>query len=251
LEKNSSLYVAAPYLFAVLSGTVAQTATSPLIDPITGEHVGQVNVDFSSNSVFDALDKKNTVLLKGGFPILIAMEVDRLKETVIGPGFSLGDAPIEIAKLVLSADFGCDNDVCKENLDFFDAVLESMYLGESSTTEVRRSKQGGEIESFIMAYSPINVKSIRPVDSSDFTRGIKVSDHLVYSFALSEMVAEIKAPFLKIKNKLLARANLAMSLLVIVTCLFTLLAIYVSYIVTSSIADRMLYLLDLISSINR
>lgn len=241
----------APYLFADLLGTIAQTATSPLVDPNTGEHVGQVNVDFSSKSVFDVLDKMNTVVMKGGFPILIAIEVNDRKETVIGPGFSLGDAPIEIAKLVLSADFGCDSDVCKENLDFFDAIVKSMYLGESSTTEVRRSTQSGEIESFIMAYSPINVKSIRPVDSSDFARGIEVSDHLVYSFALSEMVAEIKAPFLKIKNKLVARANLAMAFLVIVTCLFTLLAIYISYIVTSSIAERMLYLLDLITSINR
>lgn len=95
-EEGIPLYVTPPYLFSG-NERVGQSCSSPLVDPITGKHVGQTLLDFLPESVINSLRPENTVLGPDGFPILITVRDDGFgNNTVVGPGFTLGGpgAPI-------------------------------------------------------------------------------------------------------------------------------------------------------------
>ena len=139
LEENSSLHITAPYAFAV-SSRYGQSATSPLVDARTGEHVAQVLYDFDSGSVFEALTPQNTPLVENGFPILVAVQGNPEENTVIGPGFSLGDEASEISRVVLEVDHNCTEPICNENVDSFRAIVESMKEWGTNATSFSRSK---------------------------------------------------------------------------------------------------------------
>jgi hypothetical protein len=250
IKDNASLHVTAPYQFAHES-IIAQSATSPLMDPRTGEHVGQVLLDFSSDSIFEALDKENIELSNGGFPILIAVQGDEKENTVTGPGFLFGDAPREISELVLPQDYICNTQECDENLDGFADIVESMKKGEAGTTKFTRTTSDGGAETVHISYAPVIVKSIRPLNSSDFASGIEGSEYLIYSLGLCETEKTLLEPFEEIKEDVTKQINVGIVILSIGIVVAILFIVYVSYIVTASITEPMLYLLELIRCINR
>jgi hypothetical protein len=250
IKDNASLYVTAPYPSAD-DGTIVQSATSPLMDPRTGEHVGQVLVDFFSDSILEPLDKENTKLTSGGFPILIAVQGDEKENTVTGPGFLFGDAPREISELVLPQDYICNTQECDENLDGFADIVESMKKGEAGTTKFTRTTSDGGAETVHISYAPVIVKSIRPLNSSDFASGIEGSEYLIYSVGLCETEKALLEPFEEIEEDVSKQINVAIAILSIGFVVAILFIVYISYIVTSSITEPMLYLLELIRRINR
>jgi hypothetical protein len=250
IEDNASLHVTAPYPFAN-ADIIAQSATSPLMDPRTGEHVGQVLLDFSSRSILKALNEENTELPNGGFPILVAVQGDEIENTVIGPGFLIGKAAKEISEVVLREDHICNTQECAENLADFNRIVESMKNGEAGNKTFTRTSSDGGMETVHISYSPVTVKSIRPLNSSDFASGIEGSEYLIYSLGLCRTEEALLEPFEEIKEDVTKQIDVAIAILAIGIVLAILFIVYISYIVTSSITEPMLYLLDLIRCINR
>ena len=256
-SRKSTLHITAPYLFAV-SKIIAQSATSPLIDPKTGEHVGQVLQDFFSGSIFDVLNTTNTKYSKEGFPILIAIENDDGKNTIIGPNFSLDfSKPQSIVDVVLmDGDGSCTTTMCSDHQDSFGIIEKAMKDGESDTKNFTRTKRAlkdgyHKNEDVFVAYHPVKVRSLRPIDSSDFTRGVEPYHELIYSLGLCEPAESLFKPFEKIEMEMHQQIKWAISILsvmILVACLFV---VYISYVVTTSITRPIIYLLDLIRRINR
>jgi hypothetical protein len=218
------------------------------VDPRTGEHVGQVLLDFFSDSIFQALndDRRSN----GQFPILIAVQGEERKNAVVAPGFSLGDDAKEISEVVLEYD-DCNEEKCADNLAGFDAIVESMKKGEAGSTNFTRTTSDGGMETIFIAYTPVVVKTNRPLDSSDFASGVKVSEYLIYSLGLCTTEKSLFKPFEEIENDVAMQINMSTAILSFGIILAVLFIVKISYIVTSSITEPILYLLELIRCINR
>ena len=207
--------------------------------------------DFYSGSVFEALSSENTPLVANGFPILVAVQGNPEENTVIGPGFSLGDEATEISKVVLEADHNCTKTTCKENVARFRSTVDSMKERGPSATSFFRSRVDGGSEEIFIASSKVVARSIRPVDGSNFARGIETNEYLVYTMGLCEAKQDILRPFETIEKDSSKAIRLAVLVIAISICCAAFLLIAISYMVTMSISESMLYLLDLIRCINQ
>jgi hypothetical protein len=253
MQNGTSLHVTAPYRFAISQAVFAQTATSPLIDPATGEHVGQVLLDFFALPIYQVLEE-HTPLSDGGFPILVAAQSDDCCDTVIGPDFSDNETAKSISKVVLPIDSTCQGipkSECASNLAAFYEIVRSMKAGNAKNETFIRKKSGGGNETVHTAYAPVTVKRFRPINSSDFSRGVIASDYLIYSLGLAEAEVGLLGPFEQIGEDTEKHTNAALGVLSALIAAATVVVIYLSHRVTRTITESMLYLLGLIRSINR
>jgi hypothetical protein len=248
IYNGTSLHITAPYQFSRVM--VGQSATSPLVDPRTGEYVGQTLYDFRADDIYDAL-LEHAPLSSGKFPVLIAMQSDGDNDTVIGPGFSLSESAKPIAQVVLPMDSNCTEGGCSKRVAIFDKIVGSMKVGNSSMETFSRKESDGSIEIIHMAYTPVNVKSFRPANSSDYSRGVLVSDYLIYSLGLAVTQSKILEPFDQIEDGTERTIRVAKAVLSAFIVAASLVVIYISHRVTMSIIEPMVYLRDLIQSINR
>ena len=249
MEQNVSLHITAPYQFAVQK-LYGQSSTMPLVDPRSGQFVGQILHDFYSNSVFDAFDDEHSSLSETGFPILVAVQGHAEENTVIGPGFDIGVESKKISQVVLPDDSACTRSNCERNIEKFRLIEKAMKAGETDLTSFVRTAEGGGEETVHVAHAPVIVKSIRAVNSSSFGRGVEVGDYLIYSLGLLETEKGLLKPFESIEDEMTRQLNWA--IVVLAAGIFTsaVFVIYISYLLTVSITEPMLYLLDLIRCIN-
>lgn len=252
IESGNSLYITTPYRFANDQQT-AQTATSPLVDPRTGSHVGQVLQDFTVSDIFSALTSSSTPLSKGGFPLLITPGTDTFgADTVLGPGLNGSVLSQPVSLVVMPYDQVCEDDKkCTRRKDNFYGIVSSMKAGNSSTGMFTRTTAKGDTETVYMAFAPISVNYLDSVDASDFTRGARVANHLSYSLGFAETSQGILEPFTAIQVDMQRQINVAIGVLVAVIALAVLATIGISYFVARSISEPMACLLQLIRLVNR
>jgi HAMP domain-containing protein len=252
MQKDTFLHITAPYQFAqgLDQISVAQSATSPLVDPKTGKHIGQVLMDFHPDAIYEALDQ-HTPLSPVGFPILVAAQEDNDSDTVVGPGYSRSNSSISIAAVLLDKEMLCTDSECAINQAAIEKIVESMKAGEAKNETFIRKTSIGDDEKIHLAYAPVKVKSFHPVDSSDFSRGVNVSEYLIYSLGLAETETGMLEPFDKIEDDAQKRMNVAIGILSVLIAAATIVVIYISHRVATSITEPMLYLLELTRSINR
>lgn len=218
------------------------------MDPANGSHVGQVLLDFLPTKMFQVL-RNSTPLSEGGFPILVAIEGQRDADTVIGPGYELSDPPTSITSKVLEYEVDCDEVVCRSNQDAFNAIVSAMKAGQTGNASFYRTSMEGEQERVYIAFAPVAVQSFLPVDSADFSRGLMSSKYLIYSLALAETESGLLERFDPIQEETQHQIRVAIGILSTLLALATILVIYISLQVTKSIAEPMVYLLDIIRSI--
>lgn len=223
----------------------------PLIHPRTGEHVGQVLYDMLSNTIFDALNERSTPLAKDGFPFLISLQGSPVQNAVLGPNFEIGHDPQEISQVVLPVDYECESETCRQRVGKFTQIEASMKDGKSLSSSFTRTTSDGKSERVRIAYSPVKLRSVKPVDGSDFSRGIEVSENLIYSLALCETEEGLLEPFKVMESEMSRQIRWAVLVFSCVIAVAALFVIYISYLVTTSITEPMLYLLELIRRINQ
>ena len=256
LARKIPIHITAPYLFAG-AGAYAQSATSPLIDPRTGYYVGQVLLDFSITPIFDVLTKSSTPLSVGGFPLLITVGTDAFGgDTVIGPGFSGSFSAIPVSQVVIPFDQNCTRDggsKCIDRKRRFMEIVESMKTGKTSTERFERTANDGDggTETVFIAYSPIAVKFLDPVMSSDFSRGALSDDYLIYSIGLAETEQGVLAPFEGIRQDMERQKHVAIGILVAVIVIAFAADLYISYLVARSISEPMQFIIGLIRSLGQ
>jgi hypothetical protein len=244
------LHVTAPYRYANRVVVYGQSATTAIIDPFTGEYVGQVLMDFTSQNIYETVENF-TYYTKGGFPILIAVQ-GNASDTIVGPGVSIDQEPVSIAEGVLPYDMNCtDDSECTERLNIFLKIVEEMKNGESAVTLFKRKKENGQLETMHIAYAPVSVPKITFINSSDYSRGVQRSDLLVYSFAIVEPEESVLIPFRAIEDTMKKQANLAIIVITAVILVASLLVVYFSHRLTKSFTEPMIYLLHLIRYINK
>lgn len=250
MSNESLLHVTSPYRFALSSViTYGQSATSAIMDPFTGEHVGQVIVDFLAQATYETVENR-TYYSQGGFPILVAVQGDTA-DTIIGPGVSIDQETTSVTEGVLPYDIECsDESECNDRIQTFRKIVEAMKNGESASTTFSRKMENGELETVHMAYSPVYVPSIGPINSSDFSRGVERSDYQIYSFAIVEPEEGVLKGFQGIENSTKKQTNIAIVVITLVIVAAALIVVYFSHRLAKSFTEPMIYLLDLIRYIN-
>ncbi len=240
----------APYEFATkqVQTIFAQSATAPLINTETAEHIGQILLDFLPTAAFRTL-RRDTPLSTGGFPILVATESTYDADTVIGPDYELSDPPASIASKVLSNDLGCVSEICRMNIETFDEIVRRMKTGAEGNATFYRTTATGSQERVHIAFAPVAVQSFRSVDNTDFSRGLDASQYMIYSLALVEPETGIMERFDPIEEETQQQIRTAIGVLSTLLAVATIIVVYVSLHVTKSIAEPMVYLLEIIRSI--
>ena len=126
-----------------------------------------------------------------------------------------------------------------------------MQAGKIGSTSFRRLCENGDVEVMHISYSPVAVKTFTPVDSSDYSRGVDQTTHLIYSLALVESENGLLMPFVEIEETTRRQSNVAIGVMSIVILLAICIIVYISHILASSFTEPMIYLLGLIQYINK
>jgi len=248
--EGKAVYATPPYAFS--QGTlVAQSATSALTDPRSGEHVGQVLIDFSADSIFSKLATSNTYVGDGGFVLMITLDADQFGgDTIIGPGVSGTSDGLAVSEAVIPYDINCASTTCKNRVNEFSNIVKSMKNGEKGTTEFVRTTADGGSEHLVISYAPSETRFLEATDASDFARGAVPVNEKIYSVGLVETRDSIFEPFDEAEDDMSRQLNASIAVLSCFVFAAVVLAVFVSYRVARSISEPMLYLLEMIRCIN-
>ena len=186
LREDVPAHVTPPYNLA-LSDQIAQTITSPIANPKTGEYVGQVALDFSLNyeRIVKMLDGDSSI------SFLITPSEDILGgDTVVSPGNEKGWGSAKIG------DFLFLNEPDDSNRDYFEQqVLPLMKAGERGNTTFLFTKEDGSDEEICLYFTPVKIPLLLGLRPNDFTIGAKTTKHLIYSLGVGKPCNEIKRPY--------------------------------------------------------
>lgn len=240
------LHVTPPYIHAGIEST-ASSATQALIDPNTGDYIGQTLIDFSSERIVKSLTQENTPIVDGIHLLISAQPDDQGADTIVAPGFDFtglgGEETAAVSDFVLK--YG------EPENGGFPAILGDMHAGREGRTEFRRLTESDEEETVYLAYAPVEVKSLRPVDPSDMRRGVVSYTSHIYTLALGERAEGIFAAFDAIGDSLQETSRIYIGILCVVIALAAITVLYLSSRVAMSIIAPLSLLLMLTTKINR
>ena len=217
--KGGAVYITAPYLFA--SGVeTASTATSSIYDPKNGEHVGQTSLDFTPQGLFASLKNTDSEL-----SLVLSPSPDATGgDTVIGPGHQAGSNPAPASYVMLPY----DKNGSYNRMFFEQNIVYEMKNASDGVATFNRTEEDGTISSYVIAYAPVKLRTLRAVLPDNFAHGAYRLMEFVYSLGIARPEYLLRLPFDSIKDDVKAEhksiltlylcLGLALSLLV---CLFT------------------------------
>ena len=212
---ETSLFVTAPYTFPHTTEQ-GSSVTQALIDSKTGEHFGQILVDFfqfemKGFGLENAEDRFHIVItpsidIGGGDTAIGPDPDDRLAELNTN---AVGDRVLPYDRLNSTNRAGFDVivDNMKAGQSCYSSELHQSSDHASSTIHEPRSftravrqvdKDGATLkkeEVIRIAYDPIRVRALGAVQPDDYSRGLDVSKSLVYSIGVARSEASLEKPF--------------------------------------------------------
>ena len=230
IDSWSSVYLTAPYEFASTSVGFAASATAPIVNPQTEDYAGQALLDFVPSTIKAAFDSlENTIAfvvtpeasLNGGDTVLGPDRFD--------PGWSWKE--VAIGRLL----FKDEPESSTYRFDFETHVLNKrMKLGEEGLVKVQRTTHGGSLETLTLAFRPVTVRVLLPLDPTVLSRGANESKALVYSVGIAYRESDVQQPWNEIESDIVDGINRSKCALIstigIVSILFIILNFYVSCI---------------------
>eukprot|EP00537_Pseudo-nitzschia_pungens_P004689 CAMPEP_0172374480 /NCGR_PEP_ID=MMETSP1060-20121228/55972_1 /TAXON_ID=37318 /ORGANISM="Pseudo-nitzschia pungens, Strain cf. cingulata" /LENGTH=2064 /DNA_ID=CAMNT_0013101175 /DNA_START=277 /DNA_END=6471 /DNA_ORIENTATION=+ len=170
-----------------LRDQIAQTITSPITNPRTGEYVGQVALDFRLNYryVLDLLDGESALTF------MITPHEDILGgDTVF---FSKSDdtwASMNVDDHIFK------NEPNDSNRNYFNKeILPRMKSGERGNSRFYFTNEDGLEEEICLYYAPVKIQLLLGLEPDDFASGRKVTEHMIYSLGAGKPCDEIKRPY--------------------------------------------------------
>lgn len=263
---KTSVFVTAPYVYPRTT-LVGSSVTQAIVDPKTGEHVGQALIDFLH---FD-MEKFGLNQSSDRFHIVITPSVDVSGgDTVVGPDLKEDALPSDYANDIVDRVFPYDGDNSTNRNAFVQAISE-MKLGHTcygghhyveasedhvpSFTRTIHAVDENNLtteheESFRLAYDPVYIRALDSLQSDDYTRGLRVSKSLVYSIGLARTEASLEKPFKDFQRdagqRLHTNVSIYMVLIVLVSVIATVITCRLSVVVTRP----MIILLKVVQNIN-
>ena len=183
LESNRPTHVTQPFITA--EGDYATVATAAIGNPATGDYVGQTLLNFSPKELLVLLSEANDQL---GF---IVTPFDGIDSVVL----TLGEnewKPITVNNYI----FGPDrNQTSSSSQYFLDTILSRMIAGGRGHETFSRPTATGKEDTMNIDFAPVNAKMLLPLDPSDFSRGVRQTEELVYSIGIVYQSNEFHTPW--------------------------------------------------------
>ena len=186
-DHGAFVHLTPPYSFAD-EKDIGFSVVSPILDPTQGpDPIGQVLLDFLPNGMWEAFETIDRPL-----SFMVATKADLFRgDTVIGPDRSRGWSSARISDLL----FKYDSENSTLRLTFEEEFLNPMKEGEGGTGSFCRTTEDGREEKFTMSFYPVFQRFLRPVDSTDLTRGAIVERKQIYSIGIAAYDDELKSAF--------------------------------------------------------
>jgi hypothetical protein len=197
---------------------VATSATSAIIDPATGEHIGQTLLDFTPGGIFGNLVNTNAEISVVVSPIADATGGD----AVIGPGHDAGSDPTPVGDVVLPL----NTRDSPNRLKFDENIVKPMKSGGSGYKYFTRNEDGGEQRKYVMAYAPITLRSLKIPRPDDFSEGVANHTEFVFSLGVARLEDNLRRPFVEIQDDVKEEHQ---SLLFLYIGLIVILSIFVLF----------------------
>jgi len=243
LSRNDTVYITPPYQFATVD-QIGTTAVSGLINPKTGEFVGNTLLDFSTTEIATIVRSSKVQI----YAVIIPNSTDG--QNVVASSEYINETestPKPIVDLLMQYDF--PNSIY---VDDFKKTIEDMENeGQGESCNLHRTNENGEVRQFCFVYKPIYHRVVRPVKSDDFGRGAYASTEFLYSVILIQEKSELAAEYMQISheiNRSLEKRAIAYLLL---TFAITFLCIIVTATISSFVTRPMIQLLRTVKQVNK
>jgi len=194
LRDDVPAHVTPPHKVA-LSNQIAQTITSPITNPRTGEYVGQVALNFRLNYgyVLKMLDGESSLTF------MITPHKDILGGNAVFCSFAE-----ELVSESIIEDHIFSNEANEINRDYFkEEILPRMKAGERGNSRFFITREDGSEEEICFYYAPVKIALLLGLEPDDFTSSQKVTEHLIYSVGSGKPCDEIKRPYEGVEDKII------------------------------------------------
>ncbi|CAB9519606.1 expressed unknown protein [Seminavis robusta] len=250
-ENVTSLYIAPPYDFAgVPVEQKASSVTQAIVDPRSGEHIGQSLVDFLHFEVLNFLAQHE----EDSFHFVITPTEDAFgSDTVFAHGLGSLNARATIGDMVLPYD-----DVNSTNRMRFDEIVDDMKQDNScfqnfTRTTIETAEDGTVVageEMIWLAYNPVHVRALDAVQCDDYGRGLHVSQSMVYGIGLGRTKESLERPFIAFKEDAHEPLTRNVCVYLAMTILISLLATSVACRISVAVSRPIVNLLSVVRQIN-
>jgi hypothetical protein len=187
LENDDGVYITPPYRYAT-DDDIGNTAVSPLIDPKSGEFVGNTLIDFKTSEIANVIDKSTIKF----YAVILPNATDG-QHVILSSESTDESTPRSIHEVLAPND-----PPGTPNHDRFEEIFQGMENeGSGENCNLYRKDQNGVNHEFCYAYKPIFITELRPVQPDDFRRGAVHSTEFLYSIIMFQEVKDLTSEFMK------------------------------------------------------
>lgn len=173
---------------------VGLTIAAPVADPVSGHFIGVASIDYSYQKLL-----REFASLEFPISFLVTPEVYfDSGDTIVG----LNKSSSERRSFIVDELFQYSGNMSFERLHFENEVLAKMKSGHSGTDRFSRRRQDGKHEDLFIAYAPVNLTILSPLDLSSLKNGVNVTTFTMYSVAVVNYDVEVRRPFTKIEDSM-------------------------------------------------
>jgi hypothetical protein len=224
LNNNDLVHISPPYIFAT-TDYVMNTAVSALIDPTSGEYVGNVLIDFSSSEIDNIVEGN-----KNDFFAVILPNATDGQNVVASSELDDNATPKSIFDLMIP--FDPPDSV---NREYFSSIIDDMEKGgEGLACELNRTNEHGVQEEYCYVYLPIYDRELKPVQPDEYSRGAEYSEQLLYSMIMFEKKDELYHEYRMRSDDIKSSMESMLIVYFITTSLIALICIIVTATVSST-----------------
>jgi hypothetical protein len=222
LNKNNLLHISPPYEFAT-TDYVFNTAISALIDPTSGEYVGNVLIDFSASEIDNIVeDNKNEF-----YAVILP---NTTKNVVASSELDDNATPKSIFDLMIPSD-----PTDSVNREYFSSIIDDMEKGgEGLKCELNRTNKDGVQEEYCYAFLPIYNRELKPVQPDDYSRGAEYSEKLLYSMIMFKKKDDLRYEYLMRSEDIKSSMESTLIVYFLTTSSIALICIIVTATVSSA-----------------
>jgi hypothetical protein len=191
--------------------------------------IAVTDLDFLPTAFLSALGPGNTIIGEGdsGFPFVITPQEDAQGgNTIFGPRYNLSQGSRHIINVTIPED-----GLSTKNHQKFAELIDLMQDGQNGTATFVRMYEG-QPQTIFLAYAPVSVAMMRPLDHRVFAAPCNTSSRLLYSLGIavdqSDLYLRYEGVESRVDDQLKVARGFSIAAMIVIAVGFTILTYYIS-----------------------
>jgi len=241
LNNNDPVRITPPYKFAT-TDYVLNTAVSALIDPTSGEYIGNTFIDFSTSAIHDIVGESQVEF----YAVILPNSTDG-QNVVASSELDEDATPKSFFELLVP--FDPPDSV---NREYFSSIINDMEKGgKGFDCNLNRTNKYGVQEEYCYVYLPVYNRELIPVQPDDYSRGAEYTEELLYSIIMFEKKDELFHEFvMRSDNIYSSLVNDTLVVYILTTSLITFICIVITATISLYVTKPMIQLLRVVQQVN-